>query len=156
MNSKILIAGVACLSLVAMAQSTSSSKPNSTKGSAHASSAKANNPAGSSADRESSTPSVSEVTLKARAHGRESSSPSVSEAVVKAPSNGQTHVIAGDVNGDGHADLAATGSSNDHGQKTNTVQVQSPRDIASGQASGKRQHKPVQVRKEIDAAGPKR
>ncbi len=154
MNSKILVAGFACLSLMAMAQSTSSSKPNSTKASAHASSAKATNQAGSSADRESSTPSVSEVTLKAHSHGRESSAPSVSEAVVKAPSNGQTHVAAGDVNGDGHADLAATGSSNGQGQKS--ASIQSPRDTASGQASGKRQHKPVTIRKEVDAASPKR
>ena len=37
-------------------------------------------------------------------------------------------VAAGDVNGDGKADVAATGASSD---------VKSPRDLATGQASGK-------------------
>jgi type VI secretion system secreted protein Hcp len=32
--------------------------------------------------------------------------------------------------------------------------VQSPRDVATGQASGKRQHKPIVIRKEVDAASP--
>lgn len=30
--------------------------------------------------------------------------------------------------------------------------MQSPRDVATGQASGKRQHKPVVVRKEVDGS----
>jgi hypothetical protein len=62
--------------------------------------------------------------------------------------NGQpsTHVASGDVNGDGRADLTATKSSGS---------TPSPRDAASGQPTGKRQHQPVTVRKEVDAASPK-
>jgi hypothetical protein len=75
--------------------------------------------------------------------------------------NGQpsTRVAAADVNGDGKADLTATKSSGTATVKpaatTSTSSVQSPRDVASGQASGKRQHQPVTVRKEVDAPSPK-
>ena len=75
--------------------------------------------------------------------------------------NGQasTHVVTGDVNGDGRADLTATKSSGTATTKnaaaTSSSSAPSPRDAASGQASGKRQHQPVTVRKEVDAASPK-
>jgi hypothetical protein len=62
--------------------------------------------------------------------------------------NGQpsTRVATGDVNGDGRADLTATKSSGS---------APSPKDAASAQPTGKRQHEPVTVRKEVDAATPK-
>ena len=68
-------------------------------------------------------------------------------------------VATGDVNGDGRADLTATKNSG-HATEKNAVlnsssSVQSPRDAASGQASGKRQHQPVTIKKEVDAASPK-
>jgi hypothetical protein len=40
------------------------------------------------------------------------------------------------VNGDGKADVAASGSG-----------VKTPRDLATGQASGKRQHNPITIQK---------
>lgn len=57
-------------------------------------------------------------------------------------STGKTAVA--DVDGDGAADKTA-GSSD----------VKSPRDAASGQASGKRQHEPVRIIKEVEPASPK-
>ena len=80
--------------------------------------------------------------------------------------NGQasTHVATGDVNGDGRADLTATKSSGSastgsattkNAATTGSSSAQNAKDAASGQASGKRQHQPVTVRKEVDAASPK-
>jgi hypothetical protein len=69
-------------------------------------------------------------------------------AKTNSSNNGQpsTHVATGDVNGDGQPDLTATKSSGS---------TPSPKDAASGQATGKRQHEPVTVKKEVDAASPK-
>ena len=69
-----------------------------------------------------------------------------------------SRVATGDVNGDGHADLTATsGSNSGHAtqQSTATTSAQTPRDATSGQASGKRQHDPLTVSKQVDAASPK-
>lgn len=150
---KILIVGFACLSLLAVAQTSGNSKTAARNTTAtaprDAASGQASGKRGSTS-RESSTPSVSEVTAKAPTNnGRESSQPSVSEATAKAPSGKQGHVVAGDVNGDGMPDIAASkGSSNNAGQTIH-------RDVATGQASGKRQHQPIQIKKEIDKASPK-
>lgn len=54
-------------------------------------------------------------------------------------STGKTAVA--DVDGDGATDKTATSSD-----------VKSPRDVASGQASGKRQHEPVRIIKEVEPA----
>ena len=64
-------------------------------------------------------------------------------------------VQTGDLDGDGAADqavvkLACTGTTLDSAQYT----VTSPRDAASGQASGKRMHKPMTIVKEWGAATP--
>jgi hypothetical protein len=58
--------------------------------------------------------------------------------------NSQTRVAAGDVNGDGKADL--------------TVQhdVKSPRDSSTGMATGKRQHQPMTVTKEVGPSSPQK
>ncbi len=150
---KILVVGFACLSLLAVAQTngTGATASKNTKASASrdAASGQASGKK-SSADRESSAPSVSEVTVKKPvAPGRESSQPSVSEATVKAPSGTQGHVAVGDVNGDGMPDRAASkGSSSGTRQTTNG-------EVAKGQTSGKRQHEPLQIKKVIDKASPK-
>lgn len=165
---KILIVGFACLSLIAAAQTNgtgaATSKNTKTTAGRDAASGQASGrqaPSGKSADRESSAPSVSEVTVtKPAATGRESSQPSVSEATVKAPTSGQTHVATGDVNGDGMPDVAkSNGSSSGSGQNaainTSHSNIKNGREAASGQASGKRQHEPLQIKKEIDKASPK-
>ena len=70
--------------------------------------------------------------------------------------NGQKRVATGDVNGDGVADAAAQNSGNGGGQNAainnSHSNIKSPRDLATGQATGKRQHQPVTVNKESDAA----
>jgi hypothetical protein len=75
-----------------------------------------------------------------------------------APSPKVVDVKAGDLNGDGRPDLNSKNSG--HATEQNAIvtsesNVKSPRDIATGQASGKRQHKPVTIVKEVDKASPK-
>jgi hypothetical protein len=147
MRKGILVVGFACLSLVAVAQSNATSgqsKAGKTVSPRDAASGQASGkaaPSGKSADREGSTPSVSEV-------------------VVTKPSGSKTKVATGDVNGDGTTDAAASAASNSgNGQNaainTSHSNIKSPRDAASGQASGKRQHGVVQIKKTVDAASPK-
>jgi hypothetical protein len=86
-------------------------------------------PKDSSADRESSAPSVSELTASpttAAAPGR--SGKSVGSA---APSSGMAS-----------------------GKPTSAEAATPPRDTATGQTSGKRMHKPFVITKEIDASSP--
>ena len=98
--------------------------------------------------RESSTPSVSEIVVT-KASDRKTTAQDNWQAPAKTPasqtSDGSTNqwpskVATGDVNGDGKADVTlSNGSSN----------VTKPRDLATGQASGKRQHEPVTIQKEV-------
>jgi hypothetical protein len=122
MNRKILLVGLACLSAVAVAQSDGSQQKSATPG---------------------STPSSQQVTsprdvATGQASGKRMHKPvtvtSDDQALRESPSKsslGKTsvRVAAGDVNGDGKADVAPAASSD----------VKSPRDLATGQASGKRQ-----------------
>lgn len=102
-----------------------------------------------------------------RQSSRESSAPSVSEIVVTKPGDRKTtaqddwqapaktqspqtgdgstnqwpsKVATGDVNGDGRADVALKNGGSD---------VTKSRDLATGQATGKRQHQPMTVQKEV-------
>jgi len=70
---------------------------------------------------------------------RESSAPSVSEVVVTKSTSGA---------GAGKANIGSSSSGAGAGK------VAAPRDIATGQASGKRMHKPFTITKEIDRASP--
>jgi hypothetical protein len=77
----------------------------------------------------------------------------------------KARVAAGDVNGDGESKVKATydvksqnkarvaaGDVNGDGVDASVQhEVKSPRDIATGQASGKRQHEPVKIQKEAGA-----
>jgi hypothetical protein len=122
MNRKILLVGLACLSAVAVAQSDGSQQKSATP---------------------SSAPSSQQVTsprdvATGQASGKRMHKPltvtAEDQAARESPSKsslGKTsvRVAAGDVNGDGKADVAPAASSD----------VKSPRDLASGQASGKRQ-----------------
>ena len=103
---------------------------------------------------------------------RESSAPSVSEIVVTKPgdrkttaqddwqtpaktqatqtSDGSTNqwpsrVATGDVNGDGKADVAINNSHSN---------VKDTKDVSTGQATGKRQHEPLTIKKEVGASSP--
>jgi len=56
--------------------------------------------------------------------------------------SGQTRIAAGDLNGDGKADA------------TTQPGVTSPKDSSTGMATGKRQHQPISVTKEVGATSP--
>lgn len=69
------------------------------------------------------------------------------------PRSNKTQVTAGDVDGDGTPDAAASKNSG-HATEKNAVlnndqKNVSPREVATGQASGKRQHQPMTIRKEV-------
>ena len=108
MKSKILLAGLACLSVVAVAQQPNSSdqKTNATK-----------------------------------VHLRESPS-KASLGRRESPTKRADGVAAGDVNGDGKADRAPIGSQSSGAGASVAINnshsnIKSPRDLATGQASGK-------------------
>jgi len=63
-------------------------------------------------------------------------------------------VQAGDLDGDGAPDEAAVGLTCTAGKVTDASYVVTPRDSASGMATGKRQHAPVRITKEWNAASP--
>src|SRR5258708_9807040 len=61
-------------------------------------------------------------------------------------------VAAGDVNGDGKADVAAPKATVQNPAASSRSDVKSPRDMATGQSTGKRQHEPaVSPAKETEA-----
>jgi len=67
---------------------------------------------------------------------------------------GQSAVSAGDVNGDGVPDATAKNSGHATEKLTSATESSNgtqPRDAASGQATGKRQHDPVKITTEPDA-----
>jgi Type VI secretion system effector, Hcp len=69
----------------------------------------------------------------------------------------QQRVAVGDVNGDGKvtASSSAQGSGQNAAVNTSHSNIRNQRDMATGQASGKRQHQPLTVSKEVDKASPK-
>lgn len=165
MNRKIWIAAFACVCFVATAQSSSTSKKASApreNGSGQAS-GQAAPKAGQTHDRESSQPSVSEGVVRdtgnmagnhkdgwnavtsTNAKGKPGSVSSSDGSTSQWPSK----VATGDVNGDGHADVAASAAK---GASTNG---QTSREISSGMPTGRRQHDPLTVTKTQDAASPK-
>ncbi len=168
MRKEILVAGFACLSLIAAAQANPSSGHNSTDNtkktaaprdaaSGQASGKTSNDGAGQArALRESPTkpssnlresPSKSSLgkTSVADTNGngqadRESSAPSVSEIVVTKPS--EKRVAAGDVNGDGRADVAngpRQTTSQDGTINTSHSNSKNEKDAATSPATKKRQ-----------------
>ena len=154
MNNKILmVAAFAALSAVAMAQSAPSKdkKPaqGATAASGQTSGKRMHQPMATTPDNSKATPSGGN-------HDRESSSPSVSEVVMTKPASGPKPVATGDINGDGRADVAATaGSAKGNGQGASN-NGSSASDVASGHATGKRQHEPVTVQKQQDSASPQK
>lgn len=137
MKSKILIVGLACLSLVAVAQEQSSAREAKAPRDAatgQASGRRTNQKAGETANDDAASREAS----TGKATGRQG-----------------VPVSAGDVDGDGKADVAASENSSAaakpaSGAKTIPVSIKTPRDSATGQATGKRQHSPVTVTKQSD------
>lgn len=165
--NKILLVGFVCVSLGAFAQSS-------------ANQGQAPNAKTASTETAAAPPDASSQTAGKRMHkpvemqqeagataktsgGKTASDDWTTSAAAKTngSNNGQaaTHVATGDVNGDGRPDLTASKSSGSATTKdaaaASNSSANSPKDTASGQTSGKRQHEPVTVKKEVDAATPK-
>ena len=133
MKLQILVVGLAGLSLMAAAESN-----------------KKNNTPASSSKAASQGNTSGQASAQARKMpGRTSYQPLSS--VATAPKSGQTPVSAGDVNADGHADVAAPAGS---GNGQNGAVNSNNKDVSSGHASGKRQHSPMTVKKTTDASSP--
>lgn len=92
------------------------------------------------ADRESSAPSVSELTASGQA-SRKTTGTTASGQTGQASTAGSPSMVRESPT------LASTGTAN-------TSAIQSPRDVATGQASGKRMHKPLIITKELDKSSP--
>ncbi len=108
---------------------------------------------GSQSNRESSAASVSEIVVT-----KPSASKTTAQDDWQTPARTQTtqtsdgstnqwpsKVATGDVNGDGHADAAINNSHSN---------IKNSKDLATGQASGKRQHNPVTFQKEVGTTSP--
>jgi hypothetical protein len=136
MRTKILLAGLACLSVVAVAQQSNRETKPSSK-------------AGQVMVRESPT--------KASTGLRESPTKASTGALRESPS--KSPLKAADVDGDGKADrnIGSQSSGSGAGVAINNSHsnIKSPRDVATGQASGKRQHEPITIQKELDKSSPK-
>ena len=143
MKTKILLAGLACLSVVAVAQQSNSEQKPSKSGEVM----------------------VRESPSKASTGLRES--PSKPSTVRESPSRPSSNlrespskrsadqVTAGDLNGDGRADKAAGGQSGSSGTALNTSHANiKGRDLATGQASGKVNVQDLNVMKRTDSSTP--
>lgn len=161
MNRKILVVGLACLSTVAAAQSSGDEKKKSNDSANHQVQAPRDQSTGmATGKREAVQPAKADAKTSAvddwdlaKGKGAKTSAASWDLATGKggrtaAPqgsgSNG-VRVATGDVNGDGKADVSTpnnSGPGKGQNPPADTTKVQSPRDVATGQASGKRQHEP--------------
>jgi len=158
MNKIMIVAAVACLSVAASAQSAQTKDkaptPSQSAGAPNADSAQT---AGKRMHKpvtivsDDSSKQVIPAVAKGNKTANDDWTASARNSDPKT-SNAQPRVATGDVNGDGVADATAKNS----GHATETLKsAPAPRDAASGQSSGKRQHDPVVVTKQTDAASPK-
>lgn len=163
MKKKILISVLACMSVVAIAQSDNAKqKP--------ASSTAVAAPRDSASGLPSGKRQYAPVVIRkasgdnvAAPHDAQSGQASGQVAATKLTSaqpaitdnkkttsakgqdgSGETRVAVGDVNGDGKADA------------TTQSGVTSPRDSSTGMATGKRQHQPITITKEVGATSPQK
>jgi hypothetical protein len=165
--NKILMAGaLACLSAVAVAQSdqTKDKAPAQDQratareaASGQASGKRMHKPVTVTAEDSAREVSTGKATGKTMA--QDDWHTSSAKTADPKTGNTQVRVATGDVNGDGVADANAKNSG--HATETMTAapassNVTQPRDLATGQASGKRQHQPVTVSKESDAKSTKK
>jgi hypothetical protein len=159
MKSKILILGFACLSVAAVAQSDAKKKEDPAPTtvvsprdamSGQASGKRMHKPMTIQKEYGAREASTGKATGKTMAQD-DWQAPSVApESKPKA-----TRVAAGDLNGDGKADVASPNSAQATGQNAavnGRSDVKSPRDISTGQASGKRQHQDITITKYSDKA----
>jgi len=163
MNRKILISVLVCMSLVAMAQSDNAKqKPASSTPVASPRDSASGLPTGKRQYAPVVIRKVSDDNVAAprdaqsgQASGKvaamklTSAQPAITDNKKTASAkgqggSGQTRVAVGDVNGDGKADA------------TTQSGVTSPRDSSTGMATGKRQHQPITITKQVDATSPQK
>jgi FG-GAP repeat len=158
MKTKLLVAGLTCLSVVAVAQQSAGTEKSSSKGTSTGTAQTTASSAGAGSklsgkkgyDYRGNKTSQDHWDAKVAAGNntnqngsasgnagqatmvRESPSKASLSTVRESPSKASTSVSTGDVNGDGRAD-----------------------EVATGKTTGKRQHQPVTVTKSVDKASPK-
>jgi hypothetical protein len=167
MNTKILIAALAGLSVVAAAQSQTAkqkAQPSTTQ------TQSSRDAASGQASGRLEQKNVVHRDLAARevasghATGKKTAQDDWQQTGAKPVSSSSdakpSHVAVGDVNGDGRADVAVSSKNSAHATEaavstSSSANVQAPRDVATGQASGKRQHQPLTITKSVDKATPR-
>jgi hypothetical protein len=158
MMKKILVAGFACWSVLAVAQASGSKDQ-----AASAAQTKDQHPKEVASGQASGRVAPMNNGLEGKVSSEQ---PAVTDnkktaSATEQNGNGQVRVATGDLNGDGHADVTAaalaskpTGSQAVLSDPAAREQVKAPRDLATGQASGKRQYQPVVIMKVQDKATP--
>src|SRR5947208_7841000 len=155
MKSKILVLGFACLSLVAVAQSNEKQSKEKQNQPAAAVKSPRDIATGQASGRAMSDQKVVHRDLAAR----DAQSGKATGKKMAQDDWHQQRVAIGDVNGGGKADVTASGAA--HASEQNAVinnshsNIKNSREMMTGQASGKRQHQPMTVSKEVDKASPK-
>jgi hypothetical protein len=168
--NKILLVGFVCVSLGAFAQSSADQgqKPNAKAPATKTAAAPQDAATGQTSGKRMHKPVEMQQDAGASGQATEIKGGKMAtddwtksaEAKPNDSNNGHAsvHVATGDVNGDGQADVTATKSSGSPASKDAAAadpSAKSPKDAASAQPTGKRQHEPVTVKKEVDAASPK-
>ena len=155
MKSKILVLGFACLSLVAVAQTNENQSKEKQNQPAAAVKSLRDMATGQASGKAMSDQKVVHRDLAAR----DAQSGKATGKKMAQDDWHQQRVAVGDVNGDGKADVTASSSAQGSGQNaavnTSHSNIKNSREIMTGQASGKRQHQPMTVSKEVDKASPK-
>jgi len=157
MMKRILIAGFACWSVLALAQASGKDQA------ASAAQTKDQHPKEVASGQASGRVAPMNNGLEGK---MSSGQPAITDnkktaSATEQNGNGQVRVATGDLNGDGHADVTAAASASKPigsqavlSDPAAREQVKAPRDLATGQASGKRQYQPVVIMKVQDKATP--
>lgn len=148
MNAKILIAALASLSVVAAAQSQSDNQKDQASGHLEQKNV---------VHRDLAAREVASGHATGKKTAQDDWQQTGAKPVSSSSDTKPSHVAVGDVNGDGRADVAVSSKNSAHATEatastSSSSNVQAPRDVAGGQASGKRQHQPITMTKEVDRA----
>jgi hypothetical protein len=165
MKIQIMVAGLVCLSVVAVAQQPSSGQTKTAgkavtatpsgsgndklsgkkgydyyqaKSSAQYNGAASGNSGQATMVHENPSKPKLSVTADEQTMAVRESPTKASSSLRESPSKASLSVATGDVNGDGQADKTA-------GQKTAAADVKAPRDHSTGQSTGKRQHQDLTI-----------
>jgi FG-GAP repeat len=155
MNTKILIAALAGLSLVAAAQSQTDeqkAKPSTTQTQSSRDAASGQTTGHLEQKNVVHRDLAARDVASGHATGKKTAQDDWQQSGLKPVSSSSdtkpSHVAVGDVNGDGRADLAVSKNSAHATEAvastaSGSSKAQAPHDVASGQTSGKRMHQPL-------------